>query len=237
MGLASEMGLTENEIRTIGLSGLLHDWGMTRIPAEIRNASRVLSRAEFAEVQKHPLYTLELLERVDGLPEDVPMICYQAHEQPNGRGYPRGRRDKEIHPGARILHVADAYCALTSRRPFRLPLTPYAAVECLVRNTRDRSFDPDAVRALLHVLSLFPIGSYVMLSDDSMGRVIRRNGNHFAKPIVQIVRRSDGTRIDPALPPTIIDAAHDRRKIVRDLPTPGRQEVALRPDLQMLRRI
>jgi hypothetical protein len=236
MALAIEMGMGESEIRTIGLCGLLHDWGMTQVPAEVRNANRVLNRTEFAEIQKHPLYTLELLQKISGIPPEVPLICFQAHEQPNGRGYPRGRRLPEIHPAARILHVADAYCALTSRRPFRLALTPYASVECLVRNARDRAFDADVVRALLRVLSLFPIGSYVMLNDASMGRVIRRNGNHFATPIVQIVRRPDGSRIDPAQQPMIVDALHDRRKIVKAIPTPGRQETALRPELQMLRR-
>jgi HD-GYP domain-containing protein (c-di-GMP phosphodiesterase class II) len=237
IALGIEMGMSEEDIRTIGLAGLLHDWGMTKISEQIRNANRVLNRNEFAEIQKHPLYTLELLQRVSGLPPEVAMICYQAHEQPNGRGYPRGRQHDEIHPGARILHVADAYCALTSPRPFRLPLTPYAAVECLVRNAKDRSFDPDVVRALLHVVSLFPIGSYVVLDDASMARVVRRNGNNFAQPIVQIVKLSDGTRVDPAQPPIIVDSATDGRKIVKAMASPGRQEVALRPELQTLRRI
>jgi hypothetical protein len=237
IALGIELGLSEDDIRTIGLAGLFHDWGMTKISEQIRNANRVLTRTEFAEIQKHPLYTLELLQRVSGLPPDVAMICYQAHEQPNGRGYPRGRQHDEIHPGARILHVADAYCALTAPRPFRLPLTPYAAVECLVRNAKDRSFDPEVVRGLLHVVSLFPIGSYVVLDDASMARVVRRNGNNFAQPIVQIVRLSDGTRVDPAQPPIIVDSATDGRKIVKAMASPGRQEVALRPELQTLRRI
>jgi HD-GYP domain-containing protein (c-di-GMP phosphodiesterase class II) len=236
MALAIEMGLAEADVRTIGLCGLLHDWGMTKVPEQIRSATRVLNRQEFAEVQKHPLYTVELLERINEIPPQVPLICFQIHEQPNGRGYPRGRHHDDIHPAARILRVADAYCALTSPRPFRLPLTPYGAMECLVRNARDRSYDPDVVRALLHSISLFPIGSYVVLDDASMARVIRRNGNHFAAPIVQVVRRPDGSRLDPAHTPVIIDAASGVRKIVKAMPTPGRQETALRADLQILRR-
>ncbi len=236
MALAIEMGMGESDIRTIGLCGLLHDWGMTQVPEEIRNTTRILNSTEFAEIQKHPLYTLEMLRKISGLPTDVPLICFQVHEQPNGRGYPRGRRLPKIHPAARILHVADAYCALTARRPFRLALTPYASVECLVRNARERAFDVDVVRALLRVLSLFPIGSYVMLNDASMGRVIRRNGNNFGAPIVQIIRRPDGSRIDPTQPPVIVDGVRDRRQIVKALPTPGRQEISLRPELMTLRR-
>jgi hypothetical protein len=236
MALAIEMGMGEDDIRTVGLSGLVHDWGMTRIPEETRNANRILSHAEFEEIRRHPLYTLEMLQRMSGLPPLVPLICYQVHEQPDGGGYPRGRRKEEIHPGAQILHVADAYSALTAPRPFRLALTPYAAVECLLRNARDKLVDAEVVRALLNVISLFPIGSYVLLDDTSMGRVIRRNGNQFSAPLVQLVRRSDGTRVDPAHDSVIVDTSADNRKIVRALPTPGRQETTLRPELQTLQR-
>lgn len=236
MALAIEMGMAEEDVRTIGLSGLLHDWGMTRISPNIRNATRLLSHAEFDEIQKHPLYTLEILERISGIPPQVPLICYQVHEQPDGRGYPRGRRNDEIHPGASILHVADIFSALTSPRPYRLALTPYAAVECLVRNAKEHTVDPLVVRNLLHVISLFPIGSYVVLNDTSMARVIRRNGNHFSAPIVQLVRRPDGSRIDTAEEILIVDTALDQRKIVRAMRTPGRQEISLRPELLRQRR-
>ena len=237
MALAIEMGMGEDDVRTVGLAGLVHDWGMTRIPEQTRNANRVLSHIEFEEIRKHPIYTLQMLQRISGIPPLVPLICYQVHERPDGSGYPRGRRKEEIHPGAGILHVADAYSALTSSRPFRLALTPYAAVECLVRNAKDRTVDPDVVRALLNVISLFPIGSYVLLNDTSMGRVVRRNGNQFSAPFVQLIRRSDGTRVDPAHESLIVNTAQDDRKIVRALPTPGRQETILRPELQTLKRI
>ncbi len=236
MATAIEMGLGEGGTRSIGLGGLLHAWGMTGIPEYIRNANRVLTQAEFKEVQKHPIHTLEMLQRVSGLPADVSLICYQVREQPNGGGYPRGRRGEEIHIGARILHVASAYVAMTSPRPFRLPLTAYAAVECLVRNAKDKAIDPEVVRSLLHVISLFPIGSYVVLNDASTARVVRHNGPLFGNPLVQLVRFPDGSRIDTARETLLVDTATDDRKIVRAMPTPGRQEIALRPDLMKLRR-
>ena len=237
MALAIEAGMSEADVRTIGLCGLVHDWGMTKVPEKIRRSNRVLSQADFQEIKQHPLYTLELLARVQGLPEEVALICFQVHEQPNGKGYPRGRRQEAIHPGAAILHVADAYCALTALRPYRLPLTPYGAVECLVRNARDKSVDPDVVRMLLHVLSLFPIGSYVLLNDTSTARVLRRNGNHYSAPIVQLVRRPDGSRLDPEREILIVDTQHERHRIIKALPTPGRQEVPLRPDVQRINRV
>src|SRR5205085_1890580 len=75
MAVAIEMGMREGEVRLVGLSGLLHAWGMTRIPDRIRNANRVLGSAEFIEIQRHPLHTLEILQQISGIPAEVPLIC------------------------------------------------------------------------------------------------------------------------------------------------------------------
>jgi len=124
MALAIEMGMNEADVRMTGLAGLLHDWGMTRVPDEIRNANRPLTRVEFLEIEKHPTYTVELLHRISGIPAIVALICFQVHEQPNGRGYPRRRQHAAIHPCARVLNVVDAYLSLLSPRWNRGPSLP-----------------------------------------------------------------------------------------------------------------
>jgi HD-GYP domain-containing protein (c-di-GMP phosphodiesterase class II) len=237
MALAIEMGMSEAEICLVGLSGLLHDWGMTRVPEAIVSAKRVLSRVEFLEIQKHPMYTLDLLRSISGIPARVPLICFQVHEQPNGRGYPRGRQHENIHPAARILHVADVYLALTSQRPFRPPVTPAAAMRCLLVQARDNAVDPAAVASLLNVMSLFPIGSYVLLSDGSMARVVRRNGDKYTTPIVEIVQDAAGAPVAAdAQDSQIIDPSERGLTVVRGLPTPGRDEVELTPEVLNLKR-
>lgn len=233
MSLAIEMGMDEELVRITGLCGLLHDWGMTRVPANIRESTKVLTQAEFTQIQKHPIHTLEMLQRLRGIPSQVPLICYQVHEQPNGRGYPRGRRNKQIHPCAGILKVADAFNALMSPRPYRSALMPYAALECLLRNAAERIYDPEIVRSLLQVMSLFPIGSTIALNDGSIARVIRRNGNNFANPIVQIVQNRDGS---PLTRYQVVDMSQEKRKIVRAIATPGKNEVGLSPDVVVRRR-
>jgi len=224
MALGLEMGMTEDDIRNLGLAGLLHDVGMARVPDNITGANRVLTQIEFVEIQKHPIYTLDLLRRVPGIPQLVPLICYQVHERPNGTGYPRGRQRKNIHPCARILHVADAYLALTNARPHRPALMPYAALECLLRQAQISAADSDVVRALLQLVSLFPIGSLVELSDGRQARVLRRNGNNYSSPIVQIVADADGEPTDPLEEPEGLDPAERNLRIVKVLPdAPGKQ--------------
>lgn len=226
MAIGVEMRLNAENVRTLGIAALVHDWGMVRVPESIRSANRILTTSEFIEIKKHPVYALDLLERVTGMPRFVPLVAYQVHERPNGSGYPRGRTSSTIHPFAKILNVADSYVALTSPRPYRPALMPYAAMELLLKQARKKIVDPDVVRALLHVVSLFPIGSAVVLTDGSIARVIRRNGNNYTAPIVQVIRDAAGNKVPKDDDKYILDLAQGDIKVGQALPTPGKSEVA-----------
>lgn len=232
MAMAIELGFDANNVRTIGVTGLVCDWGMTQIPLSVRSLDRLLTAPERVEIQKHPVHTLDLLERMSGFPSLVPLAAYQVHERLNGTGYPRRRTGKSsIHPFARVLAVADIYTALTASRPFRKALMPYAAIECVLSEAKHGGLDVDVVRALLRVLSLFPIGSFVQLTDQSIARVIRRNGSDFAHPIVQLVRDADGNRVDADKAEPF--AIGERDLVVQQaLPTPGREEMALNDEIR-----
>ncbi|MAG93565.1 MAG: hypothetical protein CMJ48_07430, partial [Planctomycetaceae bacterium] len=205
MAIGVEMGLDTENVRNLSFAGLLHDWGMALVPDKIRFAEGALTDSEFLEIKKHPIYILEMLQKVTGVPSVVPLVCYQVHERINGMGYPRGRNGAAIHLFARILQVADAFVAMTTSRPYRPPLMPYAAMECLVRQAREKLVDARAVRALLQVLSLFPIGSFVTLSDGSVARVIRRNGALYTEPIVQLIQDSQGNPFPQGSDDAIVD--------------------------------
>ena len=231
MALGVELGLDARNVRMIALAGLLHDWGMIRVPEEIRDATRRLSEEESFEIAKHPLYTLRLLEQICGVQAPVPLICYQVHERPNGGGYPQGRTSARIHLMAKILAVADAYNALISPRPYRPPLTPYAAMECILRQSAAGDFDPQVARALLMVQSLFPIGSYVILADGRAARVLRRNGDKFTQPNVKIVQDQEGTPLPDDAEGTIIDLSAAGLDVVKTLPSPGTHAIGLSPEI------
>lgn len=233
MAIGVELGLDEENCKKICISGLVHDWGMARIPAAIRNADRVLTEDEFFQIKKHPIYTTEMLERMPGMPSMVPIIAYQVHERPNGRGYPRGRTGERIHLFARILGAADMYVALTEAKPWRSALAPYAAMECLVRMAKTKDVSPDVVRAMLNIMSLFPIGSYVTLNDGSVAQVMRRNGDKYTKPIVQVVQDANGNPVPRNSQEAMIDLADSTVQIVQALPTPGHDETLLTDDIQI----
>jgi HD-GYP domain-containing protein (c-di-GMP phosphodiesterase class II) len=225
MAIGLEMGLDAENIRKIGLIGIVQNWGMVRVPKAVRYSQRSLTDKEFLEIKRHPIYTLEMLEKVSGFSAIVPLVAYQMHEQINGRGYPRGRSGRSIHLFARILQVADAYVAMTSARPHREALMPYVAMSSLLGYTKIRKFDADVVRAFLLAMSLFPIGSAVVLEDSRVGLVYRRNGNNYNQPIVKVLQNPDGTLADAADPNSIVDLAEANLQVVQALPTPGRKEL------------
>lgn len=231
LAIGLEMGLDDKNLRNLGLCGLIQDWGMVKVPEEIRHATHVLTEVENMQIKRHPAHTLNLLDNIQGVPKLIALVAYQVHERPNGQGYPQGRQRDHIHVFARILAVADTYSALTSPRPTRPPLMPYSAMECLIRQAQTRDVDADVVRALLNVLSLFPIGSFVLLNDGCVARVLRRGTTNYASPIVQLIADKDGERFDQDADSSIIDIGVDERTIMEALPDPGSDEVTFFPEI------
>lgn len=218
MSIAVEMGLNDENVCRVGVTGLLHDWGMLKVPEHIRNPVKPLGKLERLELQKHVFHSVNLLEKMTGLPTLVPLVSYQIHEQMNGKGYPRGRVGSNIHLFARILHVAHCYVELTTQSAHRKAISPYEATIQLFRYTKNGILDPVVLRALLRAQSLFPVGSLVMLSSGSMAKVIRTNGDLFAEPIVQVVQDSRGNEVEQGDSESIINLAEADCKVTQAMP-------------------
>ncbi len=226
MAIGIELGLDAENVRHLGMAGLVHDWGMMRVPAHIRENPDRLDSVAMLEIKKHPIHSLELQEKISNLPRVVTIAAYQAHERMNGTGYPRGRSGESIHLFARILQVADAFVGMTSRRPYRPAMMRYAAMECLIRQAKERYVDAKVVRCLLKIQSLFPVGSYVSLSDGSVAQVIRRNQDHYTQPIVVRIQDGEGNSVDPEADENIIDLHKaENLTVSQALPTPGSDEI------------
>lgn len=223
MAIALELGWDEEQVREIGQCGLVHDWGLYRLPDEIHPDQDSLGEESRKAMRQHPLHTFEMLNKMQRLSDAVRIAAAQVHEKLDGSGYPLGLKDQDIHPYAKVLHVADAFVSLTEESWGRPAYIPYDAVVYLLSQVRTRSISIDAVRALLNVVALFPIGSHVQLSDGSEARVIRRGKGVYTEPVVQRVGADRTLRID-AGHSSIVDLSESDLKVAAPLPHPTRQE-------------
>ncbi|MBD3393034.1 MAG: HD domain-containing protein, partial [Chitinivibrionales bacterium] len=192
INIAAAYGYSEKQVVEIGMGALLHDLGMLLVPKEIVQKKGRLAQEEWYEIQKHPVMGLHLLEKIRRLPESVPYVAYQVHERENRTGYPKQRTSRLIHQFAKIVQVADVYEAMSSPRSYRSAFIPYESMERLIKMTRQGLISGEFVKAFLRYASLFPVGSLVQLNDQRIAKVIRANGDSYAKPIVSILTTTEG---------------------------------------------
>ncbi|NOX57957.1 MAG: HD-GYP domain-containing protein [Planctomycetes bacterium] len=185
LSIAAQMGLDRESVTAIGMGGLLQDIGMMRVPDSIRLSDGELGGREWHEIHLHPLHTVDMLSNLTGIPQSVKFIGYQAHERIDGSGYPNHRRGDRLHMFARIVALADVFAAMTSDRPYRSALTPYAAARTILLKGTANQFDRTLVRGFLDTVSLFPIGSSVELSNGQRARVLRANPGSHTRPVVE----------------------------------------------------
>jgi len=190
LGLA--LGYDKSKLIDICVSSLLHDIGMLRIPIEIRNKPSKLEKEEFEVIKKHPALGLDLLNNIRDLPLSAPEIVYQHHERINGTGYPEGKRGDEIADSAKIVAVTELYEAITHPRFYRKEKKiPYDGVKTIVQEA-GRSFEPKLVKGFLNFITPYPLGSYVLLNNNEIGRIVGINKNLPLRPVVDIFFDSAG---------------------------------------------
>ncbi|MBL0870345.1 MAG: hypothetical protein IBJ18_07210 [Phycisphaerales bacterium] len=185
VAIAIQLNWARWEVIQAGLAGLLSDCGMMLVPREIRAAQRKLDDVEINRVRRHCASSVLLLESITDLPEVVSLAAYQHHERDDASGYPLARAGSRIHPISKLVAVCDTFAGITSPRPHRAELTGQAAIEEIVTQASSGKFDRTYTRALVRVCGLFPISSWVRLSDDSIARVVGTHPEHIDRPIVQ----------------------------------------------------
>ena len=144
VAIAQRHEWSEAEIELLQMAAILHDVGKVSIPDHILKKREPLSEREWTAVRKNPVRGAEMVSRIQGLEAIVPWIRH-SHERLDGGGYPDGLSGDAIPLACRILHVADAFDAMTSGRPYRRSMTTEEALAELRANAGTQ-FDPLCVR-------------------------------------------------------------------------------------------
>jgi putative nucleotidyltransferase with HDIG domain len=152
LAIADELRLDEEQRRLVEFAAMLHDIGKMETPREILHKPGPLSPEEWEAMRAHTIAGQRMLDRVGGTLHDVGLVVRSARERYGGDGYPDGLAGEQIPLAARVVAVTAAYSAMTTRRPYRPPLSPTAAMMEL-RVNAGTQFDPEVVDAAGVVLA------------------------------------------------------------------------------------
>lgn len=148
--IAARSGYPRSEQDEIFMMGLLHDVGKIGIPDRVINKPSKLSEEEYELIKTHPVIGNEILESI----KENPTLAVGArwhHERYGGGGYPDGISGEQIPEKARIIAVADAYDAMTSRRSYR-DIMPQEKVRSEIEKGIGTQFDPRFAKVMLQMI-------------------------------------------------------------------------------------
>ena len=182
MIIAKKKQMSKQEVYDIGIAGLLHDIGKSKIPNELLNKPGRLTDDEFAIMKQHTVHGYNILKDNVSLSEQIKLGVLQHHEKINGKGYPFGLETSKISTFGKIISVVDIYDALVTERPYKPGFSPRDAVEMIMAMTAE--LDMDALKGFLSSVILYPVGSTVELSNGEMARVVENFEEAILRPKV-----------------------------------------------------
>lgn len=149
--IGKKLGLPSKDLEILRIGGLFHDIGKIGISDSILLKNGKLTNKEYDEIKSHPIIGKNILSNAAIFQDIIPIVLYH-HERYDGKGYPYGLSDKDIPLLARIVAVADAFDAMTSRRSYRNELDIEYVKEEL-KNKTGTQFDPVVATTLLDILN------------------------------------------------------------------------------------
>lgn len=190
IGFGLEM--SEEALEQLAVAGLLHDLGKQLIPPEILNKPERLTNEEYEIMKTHAALSYKIIKDRSDISEEVKTAVLHHHENVDGSGYPEGIDGEHMTIYTKILHVADVYDALVSKRPYKNPYSPYEACEYMMGGG-GIMFDAKVVESLVRCVSFYPRGTQVELSDGRIGIIVDNSGIRNLRPLLRLL---DGSMID-----------------------------------------
>ncbi|MFA7291760.1 MAG: HD-GYP domain-containing protein [Rhodocyclaceae bacterium] len=204
IALARQLGLDEQQTRTAGLAGLLHDLGKALVPNEILNKPGKLTDDEFAIIKKHPELGHEALLQGSGVGDIALDVCLHHHEKTDGSGYPHRLKSEEISLFAKMGAVCDVYDAITSNRPYKAGWDPAESLRKMAEWAKGH-FDEAVFQAFVKSVGIYPIGSLVRLESGRLGVVTEQSEKSLLTPRVKVFF---STKANARIRPEEIDLSH-----------------------------
>jgi len=213
LALGRLCGLPEDDLVLLGTGALLHDIGKIGISTTILQHPGRLSEEQWKEIRRHPQIGAEaILAAAPAGQEVAAAVAFEHHARFDGSGYPRLVYDDHTHEGddhhhhdgpqhffSRLVAVADTYDAITTRRSYRRAEPPAHALHVLLQGAGS-SWDPDFVMAFIHLMGVYPPGSFLRLRTGHLAMVTMASPEMGAPPPAVVVAGPNGAPIPAPAP-------------------------------------
>ncbi len=211
IALGLRLGLDKSRLSQLGFAALFHDSGKVKLPSDLINKPEEYDEEDWRMIRKHPVLgalTLAAMPTTDEHNARGVLVAYEHHLALDGSGYPPTPTCREPNLFSRIVAIADSYDAMTSGRLYmKISISPDEALRRLLRQGGTR-YDPILLRALAHVLGIFPAGTFVRLNTGELGIVSSNDPDDLYCPRVRILREASG---EPAADRTVKLTSTDPR--------------------------
>lgn len=181
----------KQQLEILGVGALLHDIGKIAAPKEVLNKPAKLNEEEYEIIKRHVIVGLQMVEGISDIDETVGLIIRDHHERFDGKGYPEGKRGRDIHEFARIVAICDVYDALTSDRVYKRRIPVHQAIEYLI-SMGNHQFDYELVKIFINQLAVYPQGTFVKLETGDIAVVVEENYHWPTRPVVSVQFNNKG---------------------------------------------
>jgi HD-GYP domain-containing protein (c-di-GMP phosphodiesterase class II) len=197
VALGRKLGFSKVQLCDLGMTALLHDVGKARVPPEILNKAGKLDEHEWKVIQGHPWFgalTLFSMRAYEEIPYRSILVAHEHHMKIDLTGYPKVVRPRTLGIFSRIVAVADAFDAATTRRVYQtVPVEPDEVLREMWENPK-RGQDKVLVKALINLVGVYPIGTCVILDTFEIAVVAGASADRqqLNRPIVRVALDAEG---------------------------------------------
>jgi putative nucleotidyltransferase with HDIG domain len=210
VAFARGLDLPRQTIKEIALGALLHDVGKSMVPDAILNKPGKLDAAEFARMQEHVVFSIQMLQETPGITPIAMQVAAQHHERFDGSGYPRRLKGDAISLYGKMSSIVDVYDAISSDRVYHKGMQPSEALKKLLEWS-NHHFDPKLVHSFIRAIGIYPSGSLVRLESGRLAVVREQNEGDLLHPQVEVIYH---TGSQCYLTPERIDLRHSNDRLV-----------------------
>ncbi|MDR2140612.1 MAG: HD-GYP domain-containing protein [Deltaproteobacteria bacterium] len=213
------LGLSDPELKILGMGTMFHDLGKCRVPAFILNKPDKLTDEEFVIMKNHAAMSAEIIiEQKLRVDDQVIKVAKHHHERMDGSGYPDHLKGSDIPYLATICGLSDVYDALTSDRCYHKGMLPHDALK-FIYGLRGTHFQPEWVDRFVQSVGIYPPGSVVELNSGHIAVVMEVNHKDLLSPLIKLVADPNG-QLYPR--PKLIDLERQENKsfIIKAVITP-----------------